>query len=40
MIKNLILSIITDNIKESDQYLELARNKFIETFIGGNDNEL
>ena len=40
MIKNLILALITDDIKQSDQFLELARNKFIETFIGGNENEL
>jgi len=39
MIKNFILSFFTEDIEESDNYLQQAKNKFIETFIGGEENE-
>jgi len=39
MIKNFILFLLTDNIEESDNYLQQAKNKFIDTFIGGEENE-
>jgi len=39
MIKNFILYFFTENIEESDLYFQQAKNKFIETFIGGNENE-
>ena len=35
--KNSLLSLLTENIEESDKYLQQAKNKFIETFIGGED---
>jgi len=37
--KNSILSFFTEDIQESDLYLQQAKNKFIETFIGGEENE-
>jgi len=37
MIKNFILFLLTENIEESDKYLQQAKNKFIDTFIGGED---
>ena len=39
MIKNFILFLLTENIEESDLYFQQAKNKFIETFIGGEENE-
>ena len=39
MIKNFILFLLTENIEESELYLQAAKNKFIETFIGGKEND-
>jgi len=37
MIKNFMLFLLTEDIEESDNYFQLAKNKFIDTFIGGTN---